>query len=210
MPGLCLMEASRETWPPVTPSEWISRRSSRARRRSTGLSRPAIVIGSLTTRIINLVNDSSKSPATVGYERHPLAGLRDAFGVQRVRADHHVDVRLRPVDAVPLGPDRHGAGLCEARAEGHVGGGVLVEQAVVIDAPGLADARARVDESDLAEPVGVRRDGEIPGEPVAVCLALRLQAHEAPAPELPGQPLDHAPAKAPRPRASERALRRGR
>src|SRR6476660_2476220 len=138
MPGLCLIDARSETWPPVTPSEWISRRNSRARRRSTGRSRPAIVIGSLTTRIINLVNDSSESPAAVGYERDPLAGLRDAVGIQCARADHHVDVRRRPIDAVPLRPERHGAGLREARAERHVRGGVLVEQPVVVGAPGLA------------------------------------------------------------------------
>src|SRR6478609_2404749 len=98
MPGLCLIDASSETWPPVTPSEWISRRSSRARRRSTGLSRPAIVIGSLTTRIINLVNCSSELPQAVGDEGHPLAGLVDSDGPKGVRADHHVDVGLRAVD----------------------------------------------------------------------------------------------------------------
>src|SRR4030088_834492 len=104
MPGLCLIEASSETWPPVTPSEWISRRSSRARRRRTGLSRPATVIGSVST-IINLVNYSLEAPRAVGDEGDALAGLRDPVGVQRVRADHYVDVGLRAVDAVALPRD---------------------------------------------------------------------------------------------------------
>src|SRR2546421_10853879 len=100
MPGVCLIDASRETWPPVTPSEWISRRSSRARRRSTGRKRPAIVIGSLTTRIINLVNCTLKAPGAVRDEGDAAARLRHALGVQRLGPDHHVDVRLRPVDPV--------------------------------------------------------------------------------------------------------------
>src|SRR5216684_3432633 len=151
MPGLCLIETSSETWPPVTPSEWISRRSSRASRRSTGLSRPAIVIGSLTTRIINLVNYSSELPGAVGDQRHALAGLGDPVGVQRFRPDHHVDVSLRPVDPVPLLTERHSAGLGEAGAERHVRGGVLVEQAVVVDEARFSDARGRVDEGDLTQ-----------------------------------------------------------
>src|SRR5207248_8574305 len=192
MPGLCLIDASSETWPPVTPSEWISRRSSRAKRRSTGRRRPAIVIGSLTTQIINLVNDTSKAPGAVRYELHAAPGLCDALGVQRIRSDHHVDVRLGAVDPVALLADRHGARLREARAECHVRGGVLVEEAVVVDEAGLADPRRRVDESDLAQPVGVRNRAEVAREPVAVGVAPRLQTHETAAAELAGEVFDHA------------------
>ena len=44
----------------------------------------------------------------------------------------------------------------ETAAERDVGGRVLVEQRVVVDAAGLADARGGVDERDLAEPPPIR------------------------------------------------------
>src|SRR5581483_4294906 len=75
---------------------------------------------------------------------------------------------------------------------------------------GLADPGGRVDESDLAEPVGVGDRGQVAGEPVAIGLALRLQPDEPPAAELAPEPFDDAAAEAPRPGAAERALGRGR
>src|SRR6476661_5275551 len=149
-------------------------------------------------------------PEAVGDERDALAVLADAVGVQVVGADHHVDVRLRPVDAVALLADRDGTGLREAGAEGHVRRGVLVEQAVVVDATRLPDPRRRVDERDLTEALRIRDRREVAGEPVAVGVALRAQPHEAPVAELAREVLDHAAAEAPRPRAAERTLGRRR
>ena len=49
MPGRYLIWTRSETWPPVTPSEWISRRSCLLSWRSTGRSRLARTVGSAAT-----------------------------------------------------------------------------------------------------------------------------------------------------------------
>ena len=74
--------------------------------------------------------------------------------------------------------------------------------------PVSPDPRRRVDERDLAEPLRVRDRREVAREPVAVGVALRAQAHEAPVAELAREVLDHAAAEAARARAAERPLGR--
>ena len=183
MPGLCLIgveqrdlaarDAERVDLAPQLPGEAQEHRPEPVRQLSSG---------SLTTRIINLVNystHSSELPAAVGDERRPASRTADAVGFSAsvpIITSMCVLERLTPYRLLA---ERHGARLREARAEGHVRGGVLVEQAVVVDAARLADTRGAVDERDLAEPVGVRDRGEVAGEPVAVGLALRLRAARA-------------------------------
>ena len=65
MPGFRLIWMSRVTWPLVTPRVWISRRSSRAMRSSTGRKLFARVplpraAESFVVLIINLVNYSNE------------------------------------------------------------------------------------------------------------------------------------------------------
>src|SRR5215217_3043078 len=203
-PGCVLIAISSETCPPVTPIEWISRRRWRASRSSVGRSLFAIVRESLTERTINCVNGSgpprggaggSDLPEAVADEGHAAALLRHARRLEVVGADHHVDVRSRPVDAVPGAADGDGPRLGEAGAERHVRRGVLVQKAVVVDAPRPADARGRIDERDLAEAVGVRDRREVAGEPVAIGVALRRQPDEPAAAELPRELLEHAAAE---------------
>ena len=66
-PGVPLIWISSDTWPPVTPSDWASRRSSRERRKSTGRSRSAsareLARGAgFDMGIINLLNYSNGQP----------------------------------------------------------------------------------------------------------------------------------------------------
>src|SRR6185295_7806500 len=139
----------------------------------------------------------------VDDERYAPAVLAYPVGVQVVGADHHVDVRLRAVDAVALAAEGHRARLGEARPERHVRRGVLVEQPVVVDTARPPDSRRRVDERDLAQTVGVRDRSEVAREPVTVGGALRLEPDEAAATELAREVLDHAAAEAARARAAE-------
>jgi len=107
-------------------------------------------------------------PLAVADEWDALARLADPVCFEGVRADHHVDVRFRAIDAVAPAAERNRPGLREAGAERDVGRRVLVEQAVVIDEAGLADPRGLVDERDLAQPVGIRDRSEIARQPVAI------------------------------------------
>src|SRR5215204_5867375 len=217
IPGCVLIAISSETCPPVTPIEWISRRRWRESRSSVGRSLFAIVRESLTERIINCVNGSgpprggagrSDLPAAVA-EGHAAALLRHARRLQVIGADHHVDVRSRPVDAVPGAADGDGARLGEAGAERHVRRGVLVQKAVVVDAPGATDARGRIDERDLAEAVAGRDRSEVAGEPVAIGVALRRQPNEPAAAELARDLLEHAAAEVAWPGTAEGSFGRG-
>ncbi len=80
---------------------------------------------------------------------------------------------------------------------------VLVEQRVVVDAAGLADAGRRVDERDLAEttprPVGV----EEVGDEVAIFVGVGLEPNEPPLRELAAEPVDQAAAEREGERAAE-------
>src|SRR5215208_5774038 len=180
MPGCVLIAIRSETCPPVTPIEWISRRRWRESRSSVGRNLFAIVRESLTERIINSVNGSrpprggagrSDLPEAIADEGHAAALLRHARRLEVVGADHHVDVRSRPVDAAPSAADGDGPRLGEAGAERHVRRG------------------------DLAEAVGVRDRREVAGEPVAVGVAPRRQPDEPAAAELPRELLEHAAAE---------------
>ena len=104
-------------------------------------------------------------------------------------ADHHVEMDGRAVHALrrPL--------PCACRrspAERDVRGRVLVEQRVEVGAPGLADARRRVDERDLAEPAAVppRVAVDVRGDEVAVVVRVGLEPDEPAAAELAAQPVD--------------------
>src|SRR5881296_2109368 len=82
-------------------------------------------------------------PGAVCDERDAAAASGDACRLEVVRADHHIHVRVRAVDAAP-GVVRLVilARVGEAGAERDVRCCVLVQQRVVVDAPCLADARA--------------------------------------------------------------------
>ena len=96
------------------------------------------------------------------------------------------------------------AAVAEAEPERDVRGGVLVEQRREVRPPGRADARGAVEQRDLAQPPGAAIAREIGGEELAILVGRRLDAHEAAAPELAGDALDHAARERERPRAAER------
>ena len=96
------------------------------------------------------------------------------------------------------------AGVAEAQAEGDVRRGVLVEQRREVRPAGRADARAVVHERQLAEPRGAAVAREVAGEELAVAVVVGLDAHEAAAPELARDALDHAARDGQRARAAER------
>ena len=99
------------------------------------------------------------------------------------------------------------ARLPEAGAERDVRDGVLVEQRVRVHAARPADARGRVDERHLAEPVGVPVGVDVRREELAVVLVVGFEPHEPTAAELARDALDRPPAEVERPRAAEGALR---
>src|SRR4051812_13526899 len=143
-------------------------------------------------------------PEPSGDERLlPAAGERRAHLEVR-RSDHHVEVEAGAVHASALALL---ARVAEAGAERDVRRGVLVEQRVVVDQLLASDPRRRVHERDLAETAVVRLRVEEGGEEVAVGVALRLEAHEPPAAELPRDPLDQAPVHRERVGAAEDAIR---
>src|SRR5689334_20295777 len=159
--------------------------------------------------IINLVNYINLDlPDAVANQVNRLPVLANPDRLELVGADHDVDVRAGAVDSVSRPSDRHRPRLREAGAEGHVRRRVLVEQAVVIDPLRLPDARGRVDERDLAEPIRVGDRRQVAREPVPIRVAPRREPDEPPAPELPRQVLDHASAEGAWPRAAERPLGR--
>src|SRR5581483_3043785 len=108
-PGWCLISAISETCPPVTPREWISRRSSRASRSSTGRSSLAISVVSFTSLTINVVKYIESGTGTVGGATvqavpNPLEQLK-ALGEQlRAQIGDELDLEAlrRPEPVRPL------------------------------------------------------------------------------------------------------------
>ena len=84
---------------------------------------------------------------------------------------------------------------------------VLVEQRVVVDATGLADARGGVDERRLAQPpphpVGVDEGGD----EVAIVVRVGLEPDEPAVGELAAEPMNQPAAERERERAAERPVR---
>ena len=87
-------------------------------------------------------------------------------------------------------------------APGDVGGRVLVEERVVEDDPGLADARGVVDQRDLAEPAGALVERDLGPHELLALLGPRLDDLAAGQPQL--EPLDQAAAQ--RQRRAERTV----
>src|SRR6185369_14179151 len=134
----------------------------------------------------------SDLPDPLVDQRDPPAAGIEAGRLELRAADHDVEV---DGGVVQTAGGRFRTRTAETAAECDVRRSVLVEQGVVVDAAGLADARGGVDECNLSEPpphpVGV----DEACDEIAVVVGVGFEPDEPSVRELPAEPVDQTTAE---------------